>query len=144
MATTVTPKQSKWSDTRVLLGIIIVILVLALVFIGGIATGRIADNSNNQPGPAHMGMRHVGQGHGGLHGLLGDSQNVVSGAITNISGNSFTVAGGGTTTQVTTSSSTQYKGASSVKVNDTVIAIGNKNGDTLQADRVVVNPLKGF
>jgi hypothetical protein len=146
MATSTSAKRPSWATTPVLLGAIIVILVLLVVFLGGLAAGHYSDNS--APAGAHqrfMDNRANGPAsHGGLRGLMGDNQNVVTGAVVSVSGDSFTVAGGGTTTQVKTTSSTQFRGANSVKTNDTVVAVGTKDGDTLNATRVAVNPLKDF
>jgi hypothetical protein len=69
-----------------------------------------------------------------------DSSTQVNGVITAISGNTLTVAGNGTTRSVTVSSSTQYSGATSAAVNDTVIANGSVTGTTFDATTILVNP----
>lgn len=54
----------------------------------------------------------------------------VNGVVTTISGDTITIAGNGTTTKVLVSSNTTYSGdAQPTKVNDTIMALGAKNGD---------------
>ncbi len=53
----------------------------------------------------------------------------VSGVVTAVDGNTITVAGDGTTSKVTVSSNTAYSGSSEpAKVNDTITAVGAKDG----------------
>jgi hypothetical protein len=144
MATPSQDRKPSWFNTKVLLTAVLAILILMFVFISGVAAGHFSNNFSGRHGHHHMmGFKAHGPGQAGMRGLLGINQNVVSGAVTKVSGSSFTVAGGGTTSQVSTSSSTQYKGATAVKLNDTVVAIGTKNDAVLQATRVIVNPLRG-
>lgn len=64
----------------------------------------------------------------------------VTGVVTAVDGSSFTLAGFGSTTNVTTNSSTQYQGGNTVKVNDTVAAIGTTSNGILTATQVSINP----
>jgi hypothetical protein len=144
MANNTQSTKPAWVNTRNILIAIIVALVLLVVFLGGVAASNLDDDFGRRA-TVHSGMRfnHDSQ-RGGLRDILGKNQGVVTGVVTAVNGNIFTLAGDGTTTQVTLSSSTQYNGASSVKINDTVVAVGTKNGDTFQANRIAVNPLRSL
>jgi hypothetical protein len=97
----------------------------------------VHDESFGQPGISTMREK-------GVHMMGGvsrfDTGNSTRGVVTNVSGDSFTLAGNGATTQVKTSSSTQYRGGNQVKVNDTVIAFGTSSSGTLQAEQIIINP----
>jgi uncharacterized Zn-binding protein involved in type VI secretion len=63
----------------------------------------------------------------------------VSGVVTAVNGDSFTVAGNGTTKTVTTNGSTVYNtSGNKVAVNDSVTVTGVISGDTFTATRVMV------
>lgn len=65
----------------------------------------------------------------------------VSGVVTQVSGDSFTIAGNGVTKTIKTTGSTTYNtGSGKVAVNDSVIVSATQSGDTLTAVTVhVVN-----
>jgi hypothetical protein len=63
----------------------------------------------------------------------------VQGVVTAVDGNKLTIAGDGTTSTVYTSSSTQYVGASSVAVNDTVDVTGTSSDGTFTATGISIN-----
>lgn len=65
----------------------------------------------------------------------------VSGVVTAVDGSTITVAGNGTTTKVTVSSNTTYSGsAEPAKVNDSITAVGAKDGSgTLIASSVYLS-----
>lgn len=88
------------------------------------------------------GIRMMGERGGHMAGGFSrfDNADATRGTVTNISGDSFTLAGNGAATQVKTSSSTQYRGGNQVKVNDTVIAFGTTTNGTLNATQVIINP----
>ena len=79
-------------------------------------------------------------GWGDNDSVLSSSQDRVSGTVTAVNGSTFTVAGNGSSYQVQTNSSTQYQNGNSVKVNDTVIALGTTNNGVLTATQVAINP----
>lgn len=59
-----------------------------------------------------------------------ESTTRVSGVVTNVSGNTITVAGNGTTAKVEVSDNTTYGGSDEpVAVNDSIVAIGATNSD---------------
>ena len=64
----------------------------------------------------------------------------ITGVVTAVNGNQLTVAGNGTSSSVTINSSTQYTGASSAAVDDTVVATGTSSGSSFTATHVYVNP----
>lgn len=118
---------------------------LALIFIAGMSFADNHKMHNRLPlggaGFAHMGDQRHGGERGGLGGTMTkNGETRTSGVVTTVSGSNFTLAGSGSTTQVSTSSSTQYHGGNSVKQNDSVIVIGTKSGDTLNATNVAINP----
>ena len=118
------------------------VIVLFLAFGVGMAAGRFSDPHTFERG---ISSRNVMMGGGGMFGhheggFLSSNQNRVVGTVTAVNGANFTVAGQGSTEEVTTNSSTQYHGGSSVKVNDTVMAMGTTDNGVLTATRIVVNP----
>ncbi len=74
-------------------------------------------------------------------GGVATSNTRVSGVVTAVDGNNITVAGNGTTAKVTVSSNTTYSGSSEpAKVNDTITAVGAKDGSgTLIASSVYLS-----
>jgi hypothetical protein len=125
-------------------------LIVILIFLAGtsFANHHRQDMQSKhifatQGGPFGAGLERGTRG--GMHGTLGDSttsngETHLSGVVTAVNGDSFTVAGSGATTSVTTNSSTQYKGGNTVKQNDTVIVVGTSANGTLTATNVVINP----
>lgn len=85
--------------------------------------------------------KYISEGaRGGM--LVGPNNNQIrlQGVVTNVSGNTFTIAGDGSTNTVQTSSSTQYQNGSQVKVDDTVLVYGTTSSSAFTADTVVINP----
>jgi hypothetical protein len=66
--------------------------------------------------------------------------NHFDGVVTAVSGSNFTIGGSGASTSIVTSSSTTYQSGNTVKLNDSVVVIGTKSGDTITATRVIINP----
>ena len=63
----------------------------------------------------------------------------VSGVVTSVDGTTITVAGNGTTTKVVVNDSTTYIGDDKpAAVNDTIMVVGTKSGDTFTATRVIL------
>lgn len=95
-----------------------------------------------EQGFKESGIRMMGERGGHMAGGFSRFGNAdtARGTVTNVSGDSFTLAGHGSATQVKTSSSTQYQGGNQVKVNDTVIAFGTTSSGTLQASQIIINP----
>jgi hypothetical protein len=145
MATQSKNQVPAWVNSHNLLVALLILMVLFFVFAAGAAVGRASDNFEG-PHKHHklMRSRPPARAQGGIRNPLDGNQSVITGAVIKISGANFTVAGGGTTTEVKTSSTTQYKGASMVKLNDTVIVIGTKTSSSFQANRVVVNPIRNL
>ena len=120
------------------------IILIALMVVVGVAGRHERVMQGMRPGGFHRGLstgtrprRFMMGGNG--QGTV-NSANQVSGVVTAVNGSSFTLAGFGSTTNVTTDSSTQYQGGNTVKVNDTVVALGTTTGGTLTATEVSINP----
>ncbi|MBU6389828.1 hypothetical protein KGQ71_04935 [Patescibacteria group bacterium] len=77
-------------------------------------------------------VRHMGFGAGN------ENQQQLSGVVTAVNGNGFTIAGGGSSNTVQTNSSTQYYESQKPVVNDTVSVYGTTNNGTFTATEVVV------
>jgi len=60
------------------------------------------------------------------------------GVITSVSGDTIVVAGGGKTQSIKTNGDTKYDDDTKPAVNDTVVVIGTKEGDTITATQVAV------
>lgn len=60
------------------------------------------------------------------------------GVVTAVNGDSITVAGGGKTQTIKTNSSTTYANDMKPAVNDTVVVVGTKDGDTITATQISV------
>lgn len=123
------------------------VIVVIVVFLAGLA-GSIAVYNHRQEGVVlypRYGRNTVVQRDHGMYGMRGvgmmdNSQNTVSGVVTNVTGSSFTVAGSGSTQKVSISNSTQYTGGNQVKTNDTVVIYGTTNNGVLAATQVIINP----
>lgn len=96
------------------------------------------------------GMMHRGnQGMGGVS-MMGQREDIddmadradqgrVRGVVTAVNGSTITVAGNGTTTEVVVTDDTIYMGDDKpAAVNDTIMAVGTKQGDTFTATRVAL------
>lgn len=63
----------------------------------------------------------------------------VFGVVTAVNDTTLTVAGNGTTTKIIVTDDTTYMGDDKpAKVNDTIMAVGTKDGDTITATRVML------
>jgi hypothetical protein len=60
------------------------------------------------------------------------------GVVTQVNSDNIVVAGGGKTQKITTNSSTTYVGDTKPAVNDTVVVVGTKSGDTITATQIEV------
>lgn len=119
----------------------VVILILAAAALAAAAAYRVSGGGHGASRPLGIERRIIAGGLSGLQkGAAANGQTRKLGVVTAVNGSNFTLAANGKTTQVTTSSSTQYRGGSQVKVDDTVIATGNTSGGTLDASRVNINP----
>src|SRR5690349_19499667 len=92
------------------------ILAVVLIFLAGMAADRV--NNPHRPMMAKFagGFSRFG-GMGGRRGFGGgfsSNQNRISGVVTSVNGDNFTVAGNGSTNTVVTNSSTQYSNGSKV------------------------------
>jgi len=131
-------RSGKW------LGIVIVAIVVA----GGLfIMGAVADhamNFNRERGQAIMaggGFLRGGNDFGrrpAMGQTLNTNQVQISGVVTAVNGQSFTVAGNGSTNTVQTNSDTQYVNGSKVSVNDSVMVVGTTNGGTFTAAQVAI------
>lgn len=122
-------------------------VILIIVFLAGAAAanhrhrGMVFKTANMMGGPGGefgLGRHRLGGGFGGNVTINGQTR--VSGVVTSVNGNNFTVAGHGSTTNVTTNSSTQYQDGNQVKQNDSVIVWGTDSSGTLSASQIVINP----
>ena len=124
-------------------GLALAIIVILLVAIAiGMSAGRFNDDRFGMHGGGRGGgftMMH-GSGGVGMGGRIGNGQDRVTGTVTALNGQNFTVAGHGSSYQVQTNSSTQYQNGNTVKLNDTIVAFGTTNSGTLTATLVTINP----
>jgi hypothetical protein len=60
------------------------------------------------------------------------------GVVTAVNSDNIVVAGGGKTQTITTNSSTTYANDTKPAVNDTVVVVGTKDGDTITATQIAV------
>ena len=127
---------------------VVAVIALMIAFAIGVSAAnhrdnRVFQNAKFTQGPGEAGLMPMGERHfttGGGFGTGTGIQNRLTGVVTSVNGDTFTVAGGGSTNQVTTNSSTQYQNGSSVKVNDTVTVFGTISNNTLTATQIIVNP----
>ena len=61
------------------------------------------------------------------------------GVVTAVNSDNIVVAGGGRTQTIKTNSSTTYANGTKPVVNDTVVVVGKKDGDTITATQIAVN-----
>lgn len=117
------------------------IVVLVLVFAAGYSTAQRKNNRRSPVGSmigsSYGYSRRFGRGFGGHFDM--NSANRVSGVVTSVNGNNFTIAGNGSTATVVTNNSTQYTGGNQVKVNDSVLVFGTSNNGTFTATQVIIN-----
>lgn len=126
--------------------------VLGLCAAGSAAVHMATDRSTRIMVRTDEGRGFMTQGNGsglrtgGMMGGRGDfedsttaSTTRVNGVVTAVDGSTITVAGNGTTTKVVVDGSTTYIGDDKpAAVNDTIMAMGTKSGDTFTATRVVL------
>lgn len=120
----------------------VVILILAAAALAAAAAYRISGGGGHGASRA-LGIERrlrIGELSGLQKGTAANGQTRKLGVVTAVNGSNFTLAANGETTQVATSSSTQYRGGSQVKADDTVIAAGTISNGTLDASRVNINP----
>ena len=60
------------------------------------------------------------------------------GVVTAVNGDSIVVAGGGKTQTIKTNDATKYEDDTKPVVNDTVVVVGTKDGDTITATQIAV------
>ncbi len=134
-------------------GFFAVLGLFSLCFTAIHAVTNRLDDSTSTRGFSQMSVDRSGSfsQNGGMmrgQGMMGprddfstdDSTSRVQGVVTAVDGQTITVAGNGTTTKVVVQDSTTYSGDEEpAKVNDTVMAYGTKDGDTLTATRVFLN-----
>ena len=129
---------------KIIFGFIVLIL-LFIVFMFGMAAGRVSRQFYvRRSGNFHT-MRNL-NGFDWQSGQMymsspasSTNQLEITGVVSGINGDKVTVVGGGTSNVITTNSSTQYIGASAVAVNDTVSVVGEYNNNTLTATSITVN-----
>ncbi len=94
-----------------------------------------SDFSGQRGGRLRGGM----MGQGDLESDTNTNASRVNGVVIAISGSTITVAGNGQTTKVVVNDSTTYMGDDKpAAVNDTIMAVGTKDGDTLIASQVIL------
>jgi hypothetical protein len=118
------------------------IVIVVILFMLGAFADHVVNFNRNHGTAVTTGF--VGRGMGfERRGFVGQAistnQVEVSGVVTAVNGQSFTIAGNGTTNTVQTNSSTEFTGATKVNVNDSVVAVGTTNNSTFTASQVVVN-----
>ncbi len=130
------PLNPSWRNPWVIIcaAFLLLILLAAATAVHRVATvvamGPTQRKITMMPGGPGVGYRQFVQPNG--------SQ--LQGVVTVVNGDKLTIAGNGTTSTVTTTSSTQYVGASSAAVDDTVDVMGTSSNGTLTATQIVVNP----
>ncbi|HKX73425.1 MAG TPA: hypothetical protein VJM32_05395 [Candidatus Saccharimonadales bacterium] len=137
--------QKRRAGTLVLVAGGLVILAL------GFGAGWLSRNETNDrligPGFAHKadvfeGSRPMMKQHLGgedVNPTDGTEYSHLSGVVTQVNGDTFTIAGNGTTKTIKTNGSTTYNVTTNkVKVNDSVIVKGSKSGDTFTATGVSI------
>lgn len=132
-------RKSGW-----LLPVMIFVVVISLAGMFGSMVAYHHERQNTVLSPRLGGMRsgiiQRNRTSDGFGMMNSNSQNAVSGVVTNVNGSSFTVAGNGSTQQVSTDGSTQYQSGNQVKVNDTVVVYGTTTNNTLTATQIIINP----
>lgn len=130
------PLNPSWRNPWV----IIVAAFLLLVLVGfGSVVHRVASADGS-----FVAKRQVIMAPGGPGMVRGDwslpaGGSELQGVVTAVNGDKLTIAGDGKTSTVTTTSSTQYLGASSAAVNDTVGVTGTSANGVLTATQIAVN-----
>lgn len=133
----------------------IVVVIYAMLVVGGLWVFHSIANHQNSVGGMTM-SQHMGrQGFAGpagertysvsqssSDGLTTTTTNTTytqtQGVVTAVNGDSIVVAGGGKTQTIKTNSSTTYVDDVKAAVNDTVVVVGTKDGDTITATQIAV------
>jgi hypothetical protein len=126
--------------------LVAVIVLLAGGFIGSIAVNRhrrveatvmsgVMGNGFESAG--RMG-RDGGMRGNGMRGGMNSNQQRLSGVVTALGTDSFTLAGNGITNTVKTNNDTDYNNATKVAVNDSVVAVGTTSNGTFTASAVYI------
>lgn len=152
---TVAPQDSR----KLVIGIVaIVVVVYLLLVVGGLwIFHTIADHRNavENGTSAVTTMRQYGRFGFGMSGdrtynvrqsssdgLTTTTTNTTytqtEGVVTAVNSDTIVVAGGGKTQTIKTNSSTTYANDTKAAVNDTVVVIGTKDGDTITATQIAV------
>ncbi len=118
------------------------VIIFVIGFFAGHIGGSYRMAAFHRAGVRFGFARNYGPGmqSGGMPAGITANTNRITGVVTAVNGQSFSLAGGGATATIQTNGSTQYSGGSSVAVNDTVVVTGTNNNGTWSATRVVINP----
>jgi hypothetical protein len=131
---------SNWRNPWVVLAsvLVLVFIVFGLISHAAVHFGpQMYTRITGTSGPAGAGMWGPEGARRSVAVAPGGSQ--VQGVVTAIDGTKLTIAGDGTTSTVYTSSATQYIGASSAAVNDTVDVTGTTSDGTFTASSIAIN-----
>ena len=127
--------------------ICVTLIVIFVIFMARLVLGHVANVRLNRFSISRMGTSGystmIGSAGPGLmfkNNTNAATQDSIQGVVTNVNGNTLTIAGYGATNSVQTNSSTQYIGGSTPLVDDTVIVIGTINNDTFTASQISINP----
>ncbi|MDB5160167.1 MAG: hypothetical protein JWO99_430 [Candidatus Saccharibacteria bacterium] len=141
---------SKWV-LWVVIGIVVVYIIL--MAIGFAVFHAIADRNGNSTingarttqmmnRPRFSNERTYNVQQSSSDGLTTTTTNTTytqtQGVVTAVNSDNIVVAGGGKTQTIKTSSSTTYAGDTKPAVNDTVVVVGTKDGDTITATQIAV------
>ncbi len=143
-------KPSKWVPWVVIGAVVL----SALIAVGGLIAVRMLANRVNSavsnrngtslvaPRPRFANERTYNVSQSSSDGLTTTTTNTTytqtQGVVTQVNSDNIVVAGGGKTQTITTNSSTTYVGDTKPAVNDTVVIVGTKSGDTITATQIEV------
>jgi Domain of unknown function (DUF5666) len=135
--------ESKQPTNRHTLAVVAGVVIVAVLCFSVGWFGHVRAERNDvslQPFAVHEG----GMGERGFKDDLmnptdGTAATRLSGVVTQVNGNTFTIAGNGTTKTITTNNSTTYNtGSNKVTVNDSVLVAGTDSNGTFTASSVHV------
>jgi len=146
------PRHSRKWVLSIVAIVVVVYLILAvggLWFLHSVADHRDGASSDTRTTMAQHGQRGLGNGErtytvrqSSSDGLTTTTTNTTytqtQGVVTAVNGDSIVVAGGGKTQTIKTNSSTTYVDDTKAAVNDTVVVVGTKDGDTITATQIAV------
>jgi len=143
-------KPSRWVPWVVIGAVVLT----ALIVVGALVAGRMLLNRYNNsmfvrggtsvvvPHPRFGGERTFSVSQSSSDGLTTTTTNTTytqtQGVVTQVNSDNIIVAGGGKTQTIKTDSSTTYVGDTKPAVNDTVVVVGTKSGDTITATQIEV------